>query len=66
MIRVWLNDKQLQVAAGTTVANLLAGEGLLTPIATVAVNGRLLPRREWGDSLQDGDRVEVISMMAGG
>ncbi|MGI9859943.1 sulfur carrier protein ThiS [Moorella naiadis] len=66
MIRVWLNDKQLQVAAGTTVANLLAGEGLLTPIATVAVNDRLLPRREWGDSLQDGDRVEVIIMMAGG
>lgn len=66
MIRVWLNDKMLQVAVGTTVANLLAREGLLTPIATVAVNGRLLPRREWGDYLQEGDRVEVISMMAGG
>ncbi|MBC7326342.1 MAG: sulfur carrier protein ThiS [Moorella sp. (in: Bacteria)] len=66
MIAVWVNGKQLQVNRDTTVAGVLAQEGLLTPIATVAVNGRLLPRQEWGYLLQDGDRVEVVSMMEGG
>lgn len=66
MIEVWLNDKQLLVNRGTTVATLLEQEDLLTPIATVAVNGRLLPRQEWGCLLREGDRVEVVSMMEGG
>lgn len=66
MIQVWVNDKKLLVTAGITLTALLEKEGLLTPIATVAVNGRLLPRREWSYSLREGDRVEVVSMMAGG
>jgi len=66
VLAVWLNDQRLQVERDTTVAALLEQQGLLTPIATVAVNGRLLPRQEWDRPLQDGDRVEVVSMMAGG
>ncbi|KYH32603.1 sulfur carrier protein ThiS [Neomoorella mulderi] len=66
MIQVYLNGKQLQVAGGTTVADLLAQEGLLTPIATVAVNDKLLPRQDWDYRLREGDRVEVINSMEGG
>jgi thiamine biosynthesis protein ThiS len=66
VLAVWLNDQQLQVPGDTTVATLLEEQGLFTPIATVAVNGSLLPRQEWDRPLQDGDRVEVVSMMAGG
>ncbi|WP_156273970.1 sulfur carrier protein ThiS [Neomoorella glycerini] len=66
MIEVWVNGKQLQVDRGTTVTGLLAREGLLTPIATVAVNDKLLPRQDWDYRLREGDRVEVISLMEGG
>ncbi|CEP69523.1 Molybdopterin synthase/thiamin biosynthesis sulphur carrier, beta-grasp [Moorella glycerini] len=66
MIEVWVNGKRLQVDRGVTVTGLLAREGLLTPIATVAVNDKLLPRQNWDYRLQDGDRVEVINLMEGG
>ncbi|MEW8957674.1 MAG: sulfur carrier protein ThiS [Moorella sp. (in: firmicutes)] len=61
-----MNGKELQVERGTTVAALLQKEGFQNPAATVAVNDRVLPRREWHYRLGEGDRVEIIILMDGG
>lgn len=61
-----MNGKELQVEEGITVAALLQKEGFQNPAATVAVNGRVLPRRDWYYHLREGDRVEIIILMDGG
>ena len=61
-----LNGKELGVDA-TNVEALVAELGL--PLAAVLVehNGTALLRSEWlKTQLQDGDRLEIIRMVAGG
>ena len=50
------------VDAVTTVGKSDADRGI-----AVAVNGEVVPRREWRETrLTDGDKVEVLTAVAGG
>ena len=64
-----VNGRPADIAAGTTIADLLAtldvpaeGRGV-----AVAVEAEVVPRGEWPRrSLSDGDRVEVVTAVQGG
>ena len=54
---------------GGTVAGLLAEQGIdaARPGIAVAVNGRVVPRAEWGERTIDaGDEVDIVGAVAGG
>ena len=49
------------------VPTLLAARGVKDNAVAVAVNGQVVPRREWtAVQLTDGDRVELVKVVAGG
>jgi sulfur carrier protein len=67
-MRVWLNDRALEVREGLSLAELLREEGLpASPAEGVLRNGRRVPRAEQAACrLQAGDRLEVVELMSGG
>ncbi|HWC87972.1 MAG TPA: sulfur carrier protein ThiS [Solirubrobacteraceae bacterium] len=64
-----VNGADTELPDGATVAGVLAGLGV-PPVGrgvAVAVQGEVVPRREWvSTALRDGDRVEVVSAIQGG
>ncbi len=62
-----VNGEPRELAAGTTVAELLAQLGLTRRGIAVAVNDGVVPgSRHAQQQLRDGDRVEIIVAVAGG
>jgi sulfur carrier protein len=67
VIRVSLNGAPRSLAAGATVARLVAELGPATRGIAVAVNEEVVPRSTWAHApLRDGDRVEVLRAAQGG
>lgn len=65
-MKLVLNGKEREVAA-TNAEELVAELGLPLAAALVEHNGTALLRSEWtAIKLQDGDRLEIIRMVAGG
>ena len=65
-MKLVLNGKEREVAA-TNAEELVAELGLPLSAALVEHNGTALLRSEWAKTnLQDGDRLEIIRMVAGG
>ncbi len=65
-MKLVLNGHDREVRA-TQVEELVAELGLPLAAALVEHNGTALLRSEWAESrLQDGDRLEIIRMVAGG
>ena len=65
-MKLVLNGTQREVRA-TQVEDLVAELGLPLAAALVEHNGTALLRSEWAaTSLEDGDRLEIIRMVAGG
>lgn len=66
-IHVFLNGQQRQVAAGITVADLLAELGRPPVGIAVEINQEVVPRSEHvSRQLADGDRIEIVHMVGGG
>ena len=65
-MKLVLNGKDREVDA-TQVESLVAELGLPLAAALVEHNGTALLRSEWAKTnLQEGDRLEIIRMVAGG
>jgi sulfur carrier protein len=65
-MKLVLNGKERQVRA-TQVEELVAELGLPLAAALVEHNGTALLRSEWAETkFRDGDRIEIIRMVAGG
>jgi sulfur carrier protein len=65
-MKLVLNGQEREVQA-TQVEDLVAELGLPLAAALVEHNGTALLRSEWAKiNLQDGDRLEIIRMVAGG
>ena len=65
-MKLVLNGKEREVAAAQ-VEELVAELGLPLSAALVEHNGTALLRSEWPKTgLRDGDRLEIIRMVAGG
>jgi len=65
-MKVLVNDEFVEVDERTTVAELLVKLGIPDKGIAVAVDWAVLPRSEWGSSLSDGAKVEVVTAVQGG
>jgi sulfur carrier protein len=66
-IQIELNGAPRELPAGTSVSALLAELGLRPEVVAVEVDACLVPRAERaGRELQDGARVEVVTLVGGG
>ena len=66
-MRVQVNGEMRELAAGTTVADVVAELALAGQRFAVEVNEELVPRSAHADRrLADGDRVEVVHAIGGG
>jgi sulfur carrier protein len=64
---VVVNGAEHQVESGTTVAGLIEKLGLGGAACAVEVNRKLVPKRDHGQNrLNEGDRVEVVTLVGGG
>lgn len=66
-MQIYLNNQERDIAAGTSVAELVASENLDRPGVAVAVNNRVVPRNRWHEhKLEADDRVVIIKAVCGG
>ncbi len=66
-ISIVVNGEPRAVAAGTTIAALLAELGLGQRRVAVERNRAVVPRAQHADTaLADGDRLEVVAFVGGG
>jgi len=66
-VRVVVNGEEREVAAGTSVAELIRELGLASERVAVERNGRIVRRAEHKRTvLVEGDRVEVVTLVGGG
>jgi thiamine biosynthesis protein ThiS len=66
MRRFVVNGKSLEAEA-ETLSSLLTELGVQAPLILIEYNGIALTRSEWGSViLHDGDRLELLSVAAGG
>jgi len=66
-MRILFNDEPMQCAEALTVSALLKQLNQLTPGVALALNQHILPRDRWDQQLlQDGDRILLFQVIAGG
>jgi sulfur carrier protein len=66
-MNVQVNGQGREIAAGSTIAELLGDLGVTQPHVAVEVNLEVVPRAEHRETvLADGDRVEVVTLVGGG
>ena len=66
-MRLVINGEPRAIDDARTVAELIAKLGLPAPAMLVEHNGVALHREEWpGRTLAEGDRIEVVRIVAGG
>lgn len=65
-MKVTVNDEEVQVDDGTTVAALLERFDFPEKGIAVAVNWSVLPRSQWSSALPANARVEVVTAVQGG
>jgi sulfur carrier protein len=64
---VLVNGKAREVAAGSTVDQVVASVTDLHSGIAVAVNGEVMPRRGWpATPVGDGDQIEIVTAVQGG
>jgi len=65
-MRVTVNGQERDLAAGSSVRDLLLGDREPVGHVVVEVNREYLPRDQYGVRLREGDRVEIIHPAFGG
>jgi sulfur carrier protein len=66
-MQIFMNDAAVACAEGTTVAELLAQEGIAPVNVAVAVEDTVVPKAQWDKTaLTEGARVIVIKAVQGG
>lgn len=66
-MRISVNNKETDLQNGNTVADLAAQLELPLQGVAVAVNNRMIPRKEWDTfTLNEGDNLVIIKAACGG
>ena len=64
---IQVNGESREVAAGSSVSQLLAELGVTQPHVAVELNLEVVPRAQHtATALQEGDRLEVVTLVGGG
>lgn len=66
-MKIIVNNKETELTAGNTVADLAAQLGLPVQGVAIAVNNKLIPRTGWTEHiLQPDDKLVVVNAACGG
>jgi sulfur carrier protein len=66
-MKIEVNGQTREVAAGTSVSELLRELGVTQPHVAVELNLEVVPRaRHTATALREGDRLEVVTLVGGG
>ena len=66
-MHIRLNGEDLAIDTDSTIASLLAQQGLAGRRVAVEVNGEIVPRgRHDTHAIAEGDRVEIVHALGGG
>ena len=64
---IQVNGESREIAEGSSVSELLHELGVTQPHVAVELNLEVVPRAQHvATSLQDGDRLEVVTLVGGG
>ena len=64
---IQINGEEHSLVLGLTLTGLLQELGLSEEGVALAVNGQVLPKKNWASQvLSDGDRVEIVRAVGGG
>jgi sulfur carrier protein len=64
---IQVNGQTRDIDAGASVAELLGDLGVTQPHVAVELNLEVVPRARHGDTLlQEGDRLEIVTLVGGG
>lgn len=63
---VVVNEQEVEVGEGITVAGLLESLGFPDRGVAVALDSSVLPRSGWATTLSGGARIEVVTAVQGG
>ncbi len=66
-MQIYINGQPRELLESLTVRRLLQQLEMTTPHVAVEVNEQLVPRKEhpsW--SLQEGDKIEIVTLVGGG
>ena len=67
MIELVVNGEPREVPTGTTVAGLLVQLKMQPRLVAVERNRNLVPRGQHADcKLEEGDRIEIVTLVGGG
>jgi len=66
-MKVWINGEPAEINGATNIAELAAHYGLQPNTVLIEHNAIALHQREWVERLlTEGDRIEVVRVVAGG
>jgi sulfur carrier protein len=66
-MKVWINGEPAEINDATSIAELAARYGLQPNTVLIEHNAIALHQREWVERfLTEGDRIEVVRVVAGG
>jgi sulfur carrier protein len=66
-MKIWINGEPAEMNEVTNVAELAAHYGLQPKTVLIEHNATALHQREWTERfLAEGDRIEVVRVVAGG
>jgi sulfur carrier protein len=66
-MNIRLNGEDLAIDTGSTIAALLAQQGLAGRRVAVEINGEIVPRgRHASHAIMEGDQVEIVHALGGG
>jgi sulfur carrier protein len=66
-MQLTVNGKPMDVEAGTTISQLIDRLGLADAICAAEVNKAVVPRSDRDSTvLEDGDSVEIVTLVGGG
>jgi len=66
-MRVIVNGEPIETPTGLTLAELIEQRGLSDAACATELNHTLVPKNQRGEQrLNDGDRVEIVSLVGGG
>jgi thiamine biosynthesis protein ThiS len=66
LVKLRVNGEEHVVKKARNIADLIAELGLPAPAMLVEHNGVALRRNEWDRALAEGDRLEIVRIVAGG
>lgn len=66
-MKIYINQKETEVETGKTVGDLVKAQNLPENGVAIAVNGKLVQRKDWVDTeLKENDAVLIVNAAYGG